>query len=703
MGVIPIGDVARTGSIITTKEQFIGVCNLLKSATIISFDFETDGLDFLTAKIAGIGLATDNGLSCYIPFEHPGVSTLHEDDIVYTLKKHFESDRTLLIGHNLKFDVQFLWNLGIDIGWKFDKHLMADTMIMAWLLNENRISFKLDGLLQDYFHIKPVEFNDLVEKGKVSIFDVDINALGSYCIKDVVGCLKLYELFKPQLEAERLTDVFWRVEMRMVKVLALMERRGVYIDIDLLEDYHKRIKRDLEELKKEILQLAGREFNMNSGDQLGKILFSKPPEGFGAPIQGYTPGGKKPRKDGTLAPPKPKTDANTIRALAIGNQPWSEFCNALLRYKDLAKIESTYLRGILELIRADGKLHGSFNQTGTVTGRLSASKPNLQNQKRDASWLDKYYPGETYKIEELYSCSLKGVTEIIMPDSLEEVQRIFSSHLVEEKEENDKRYFLVHRKIRDMYYNPHGCIIAVDYGQMEMRIMAHFSNDPGLQRAFKDGVDIHTWVASKAFKVPLEKVTKDQRSRAKAVGFGVIYGKTDYGYAKDWYGHESDFIIGYDDKGREVINEVYLKKTRVFIDSFFANFGGVKEYMEFMKNYCFKYGYIRTLTGRKRRLPGIYATNEWVKARAGRQAVNTKIQGSSGDYIKMAQIKLEEILEGTGIEQVIQVHDELIFTAPSLEVADEYAPVIQEVMENVVPLNVKIVAEPVITNTWGKA
>mgnify|MGYP001468169376 CR=1 FL=1 len=346
------------GSVVTTRAQMDKVCDMLESAKIMSFDFETGGLDFLTDKIAGLGIATDNGLRCYIPFEHSKIDTLCESDIVYALKGYFESEKILLIGHNLKFDVQFLWNLGIDVGRKFDNKLMADTVIMAWLLDENRISFKLDRLLRDYFHVNTTEFDQLVEDGKVSVFDVDINAISEYCIKDAVGCLKLYEIFKTQLETQRLADVFWRVEMRMVKVLALMERRGVYIDINLLGDYHKRIKKDLEGLRKEILQLAGKEFNMNSGDQLGKILFSKPPEGFGAPIQGYTPGGKKPRKDGTLAPPKPKTDANTIRALTIGNQPWSEFCNTLLRYKDLAKIESTYIRGLLELVRAEiGRAH----------------------------------------------------------------------------------------------------------------------------------------------------------------------------------------------------------------------------------------------------------------------------------------------------------------------------------------------------------
>lgn len=693
-------------NIVTTKEQLQELDKILLDAKIIAFDFETTGLDFLTDEILGLALATDTGLSCYIPFKHTGVECLKEEDIVEVVTPHFERDGVMLLAHNLKFDIQFLWNLGIDVGWKCDKKQATDTQVMSYLLNENRESHSLKFLAVEVLKINMTKYDTLTKNQR--FVDLDIEIASKYARLDAHSTLSLYHIFIDQIEKERLQDVLYEVEMPFLKVLALIERRGVHIDKKLAKMYSERINSELGELHKTLLKHAGRELNLNSGDQLAKLLYSPELEGgFGAPIFGWTKGGKKPKKDGTVAPPKPKTDAECIDRLAkIKNKPWTEFCEVLLRYKELAKIKSTYIDGLLELLRIDGKLHASFNQTVAVTGRLSCSAPNLQNQPTDPTWVDKFKPGQVIPVEQAYSLVAmdKGLEEVVIPNTLEEMKRLYPEHEVNLVEKEGKEpYFEVVHKIRDLYYNPHGILIVADYSQIEMRIMAHFSEDIKMLEAFEKKVDIHTWVSSHAYNVPYDQVSKEMRQRGKAVGFGTIYGKTTFGFATDWYGREPDFEVINTRKGRKEINSKYLDLAQDFLDDFFSAFPGIKQYMEKVVEYCRKYGFVKTLVGRKRRLPDIWNSVDYFRSRAERQAVNTKIQGSAADFIKMAQIKLERELEGTGVEQILQVHDELVFTAPSVEVAEIVRPIIKEVMENIIKLKVEITTDPLVIDRWGKA
>lgn len=682
--------------------------NKLETASIISFDFETTGLDFISDYVVGISLATDNDLCVYIPTHHDGIKTVDEDLLFLNLKKYFEADGKLIIAHNLKFDIQFLWNNGIDIGWKLDKGLAADTMILSWLLDENRECHKLKYLARTLLHYEMVDFSDLT-RGK-TFSNINPDDAVRYALLDAYAPLQLYYLFMPQIKEQKLEGLFWKLEMRYLKVLSKMERRGVYIDVELLDRYQKRIEDDLQQLEQQIYLEAGRPFNIKSGDQLGAILFAPLEKGgFGAPIQGWTKGGKKPRKDGTLAPKKPTTDADAIRTVGkIEGAPWTSFCKALLRYKALSKISSTYIIGLKALIRADGKIHCSFNQDGTVTGRISSSDPNLQNQPAGPTWVDRYTIGEAYTKDQLFSSVYTQDLPFVIPDDLIKMKELFYQHKVKKVDKDAKDvplaqpYFEVQRKIRDIYYNPYGVILVADYSQMEMRVMAHFSGDPGLLEAFEKGVDIHTWVASKAFKIPYDKVTKDLRSKAKSIGFGTIYGKTVHGFASDWYGHERDFFKGIDNRGNPKINPKYLNLAQGFLDDFFAAFQGVANYMDQVASLCYSYGYIKTMSGRRRRLPDIYAEKEWVAAKARRQAINTKIQGSSGDLIKLAQIHWEELTEGTGVEQVIQVHDEVVNYA-SRENADQYLAILKNTMESVYPLKVQIISEADMVTRWGHA
>lgn len=459
------------------------VFSYLERASILAFDFETTGLDFISDEIVGLSLATDNGLNVYLPFKHDGITTLNPDIIFPMLKPYFEKDGLMLLAHNMKFDIQFLWNQNIDIGSKLDKGQAADTLVMSALTDENREYHNLKYLGRTILKIDMTEFKDLTQYKKLKFYQVPIEQAVSYALKDTTVPLALYKIFIQQLEKERLLDYLFKIEMPFLKVLALMERRGVYVDHELLDLYEERINTEVTDLHHRILVLAGREFNLNSGDQLGEVLFSKD-NGFGAPIQGMTAGGKKPKKDGSFAPPKPTTDADAIEALSkIPNAPWTDFCLTLLRYKALAKIKSTYIMGIRKLLRADGKLHCSFNQTGTVTGRLSSSDPNLQNQPARETWVDIYFPGDSCADIELYSVELrkKSAKPLIIPDNFEEFKSWFPHHKVEKYEyveggnnsgyekyirEKHPRYkspfYVVKMKIRDFYYNPYGVLVVSD-------------------------------------------------------------------------------------------------------------------------------------------------------------------------------------------------------------------------------------------------
>lgn len=686
-------------------EIYLQTLSLLQQASIISFDFETTGLDFLIDDIVGISLATDNDVCVYIPFLHNGIKTFDQVAVMANLKEIFERDDVILIAHNIKFDIQFLWNYNIDISHKFKNYTVVDTMLMSWLLNENRDNHKLKFLARDILKVDTITFEDLTKGQK--FHTIDINSAVKYAMLDAKAPLMLYKIFKAQMEKEKLMDVFWRVEMRYARVLAKMERRGVDIDIELLNRYEERIDGELGELMTKLFLLAGREFNINSGDQLAEVLFSKL-RGFGAPIIAMTDGGKKPRKDGTFAPRKPKTDADVIDTLVLATgQPWVPFCETLKRYKELKKIDSTYIKGLRNLIRSDGKLHCSFNHTGTVTGRISASEPNLQNQPANPTWVDKYYVGKSYSVKELWLGNDITIDDLTIPEDIKLMQKLFRCHYVKSGEDDTGRYFEVQRKIRDIYYNPNGSLVVSDYSQMEMRVMAHFSQDKHLMQAFIEGkVDIHTWVASKAFRVPIEEVSKDMRKKAKAVGFGTIFGKTVAGFAIDWYSKENDFWTTNLKSGRAEPAQKYLNKAQKFLDDFFAAFDGLAGYIEHVHNFCYKYGYIKTMTGRKRRLPGIYSTKYFEVSRAKRQAVNSKIQGSAGDFIKIAQINIEDRLEEHPefqATQILQVHDELVIKVDAPEYAADVLNLVKETMETAVKLSVPIIAEAACAYRWGHA
>lgn len=693
-------------STILTEEKLADYCKKLGEAKVIGFDYETkeigdNGHIPMTAEeVYGISIASDNGIKCYIPFRHNGVKCLDKDLIISYIYPVLNDKNIMIVAHNIVYEILMSWVLGMDLSWKLDSELATCTQNMSFYDNENRKNHKLSHVSKSILKVEVQDFGDLTED--TSYINLPVEVASKYAIVDSIATILLYYYFYPKLEKQKLLAPFYKVEMPYTMVLAYKKWEGIDVNTDLLDLYEERLDEEITELKTKLLELAGREVNFNSPKQLGDLFFAPEPEGFGQKVISYTPTGN------------PQTSKDVIEFLSNSpNEECAEFCRIFLRYRKLTKVQGTYVRGLKDLIYPDKRVRGNFNQTVAVTGRLSSSAPNLQNQPTGSIWEDKYYIGENYTIEELKSLGFKDNKEqdgsfiVVISDDLEDLQEMFPYHYIQTKDEDtgeelvdeNGRYILVHRKVRDLYYNRDGNLLVADYSQMELRIMAHFSNDENLLAAFKEGKDIHRWVAALSLGIDENDVTGGQRSDAKAVGFGTIYGKTPYGFTKDWYSDKEDLIIGYDPTGSPLLNENYIRESEEYIKKFFRAFPGVKEYIEKCEQQCFQNGYVRTLIGRKRRLPGIYSSKLSHKNKAKRQAVNTKIQGSAGDYIKMAQILLFREFHHKGIKQRIQVHDEIIASIP-YDMEEEVGRV-KEVMENVVPLNVPIETEPMVVKSWG--
>ncbi len=684
--------------LVLTLDELKETAKRMDDNEIHSLDFETTGLDITKDEVVGLSIALPDGFNKYIPFIHEGLKCLSGLKIMEIIQRPIVESDSIIIAHNWKFDIQFFWNFGVKPDWKFKDRKAFCTQIAHYLLNENTYRHKLKAIAPKILGVEMKEFGEVAKEGR--FYKADLGEALDYALKDTRVLIPLYNKFLPQLKKEKLDDVFWKMEMPYCRVLAKKERRGIDVDKKLLEDYKWRMKKELPVLESEIHEEAGCKVNPRSPQQLVEVLFSK--NGFEAPVQQKTDTGN------------PSTNKESLKQLENINGPWVEFVKALRKYKKIQKVNSTYVEGQYDLIKESGKVHTNFNQTVTVTGRLSSSNPNLQNQPANPIWEDKYYIGRRYDSKNLFSADTGDKKSVIIPDDIKGIRELFPKHNLKENEkeggykfEDDKgKYIIVKIHLRDIYFNPNGILIVVDYSQVEMRIMTHFSKDEKMMEAIRNGEDIHTWVASNAYKVPMNEVTKDMRRRAKSVGFGTIYGKTPYGFAQDWYGGEPDFLVTKIIRGtpKQVINQKYINRANEFLEErFFGKFPGIKEYMEDIERYCRKYGYIRTLFGRKRRLPWIWSEDEWQQRRAKRQGVNAKIQGSAGGLIKLAQIKLEDFLEDKPITQVLQVHDEVVFYSPDIETTEKYLPEIKGIMENVVKLRVPITVDVDIVERWGFA
>jgi DNA polymerase-1 len=500
------------------------------------------------------------------------------------------------VGQNIKYDWTVLKRYGIDL-----RGILGDTMIASYLLNPTKHNHNLGEIAQEYLDRSVTNYKEVVGSGiKAVTFDqIELEKARDYSCEDADVTLQLFHLLFLKLKEEGFKDLFDQVEMPLVMVLAKMEMNGVKIDLDLLQEYSKEIETQLQQKIDRIYALAGEVFNINSSQQLGKILFDK----LKLPVVKKT-------KTGT------STDVEVLTKLSLQHDLPLE----ILGYRNLTKLKSTYIDALPKLVHPKtGRVHTSYNQTVTATGRLSSSDPNLQN----------------------------------IPIRGEEGSRIRQAFIPEKG----------------------WSMVSADYSQIELRLLAHFSQDETLIKAFQDDEDIHTRTASEIFGVPMEKVTPPMRREAKVINFGIVYGMSPYGLSQQL--------------GTEP------KIAQAYIDEYFKKYSGVQTYIEKSLEDARQKGYVMTLLHRRRYLPDIHSTTAAVRQASERMAINTPLQGTAADIIKVAMIRIQNRIEELGLstKMTMQVHDELVFEIPEEELQKTLLMIqndMETVMELSVPLKVSI-------------
>ena len=590
---------ARDYRLITNQNEFLVLIENLKKATTFSIDLETTSPYPMWADLVGISLSYAPHQAFYIAMGHRQTETNEQLPLTWVidqLKPILEDREGKKVGQNVKYDWTVLKRYGISM-----QGILGDTMIASYLLNPTKHHHNLGEIAQEHLNRSVTNYKEVVGSGtKAVTFDqIGLEKARDYSCEDADVTLQLSHLLFPKLKEGGFMDLFDQVEMPLVMVLAKMEMNGVKIDLDLLQDYSKEIETQLQQKMDRIYGLAGEVFNINSSQQLGKILFEK----LKLPVVKKT-------KTGT------STDVEVLTKLSLHHELPLE----ILGYRNLTKLKSTYIDALPKLVHPKtGRVHTSYNQTVTATGRLSSSDPNLQN----------------------------------IPVRAEEGNRIRQAFIPEKG----------------------WSIVSADYSQIELRLLAHLSQDETLIKAFQNDEDIHARTASEIFGVPLEKVTLPMRREAKVINFGIVYGMSPYGLAQQL--------------GTEP------KMAQAYIEEYFKKYSGVQTYIEKSLEEARQKGYVMTLLHRRRYLPDIHSPTAAIRQASERMAINTPLQGTAADIIKVAMIRIQNRIEELGLftKMTMQVHDELVFEIPEEEL-QRTLPMIQNememVMELAVPLKVSI-------------
>ena len=597
--------------IILDKSSFENWLATLNNSKAFAFDTETTSIDYMKAELVGLSFAVEAGKAAYVPLTHDyegAPEQLDLDWVLAQLKPLLESDSIKKIGQNLKYDANVLSHYDIQL-----QGVDFDTMIESYCYNSVATRHNMDALALKYLDYKTVHFEDIAGKGakQLTFNQIDIDKAGHYAAEDADITLRLHQAIFPALEQlpEQLS-VYRDIEMPLMPVLAKMEQTGVLIDSHILDQQSQTIGQRLDELEIEAHNLAGKSFNLGSPKQLQQILF----EELKIPVIKKTPKGA------------PSTAEEVLQELAL-DYPLPKI---ILENRGLSKLKSTYTDKLpLMVSNKSGRVHTSYHQAVTATGRLSSTDPNLQN----------------------------------IPIRSEQG-----------------------RKIRQAFIAPKDHkIVAIDYSQIELRIMAHLSNDKGLVTAFSEGKDIHRATAAEIFAVELDEVTSDQRRSAKAINFGLIYGMSAFGLAKQL------------NIGRHQAQE--------YQDKYFQRYPGVLTYMEDTRQTASEQGYVETLYGRRLFLPDINAKNGMRKKAAERAAINAPMQGTAADIIKKAMLAVSQWLTEKNddrIKMTMQVHDELIFEIHQ-DILEETTAKLVELMNNAVELSVPLIAEFGVGDNWDEA
>lgn len=606
----------NTGAVIQDADALAQLAEKLNRAERIAFDVESTSTDPMQAELVGISLSTSADEGFYIPLAHQvEINDPPQLDIklvIDALRPALTNPNIPKIGHNLKYDFLMLSRAGLAC-----HPLSFDTMIAEWLCDPASRALGLKNLAWTRLHIEMTPIADLIGKGRnqITMDQVPISSAAPYAIADARVCLMLLPLLEAELKEKNLLGLFNELEMPLVPILAGMEHTGILLDTAFLADFSKKLTTRLIALEQQIHSLAGHPFNINSTQQLSRVLFEelglKPPDRTRKTASGHY-----------------STAAGVLEEL-IGQHA---IIDPILKQRELSKIKSTYADSLPEAVNPlTGRVHTSFRQTGTVTGRLASANPNLQNIP-------------------------------IRSDIGREIRRAFIAA-------------------------PGYTLLAVDYSQVELRVVAHMANDKAMISAFRNDADIHAATASAISGVPIDEIDTNLRRQAKAVNFGLIYGMSAFGLSRS--------------------TDLTLAEAENFVKRYFEQFPGVKQYLEDVRINVRRLGYVETLLGRRRYFPQLLPTStaisEAYRNRALREAINAPVQGTAADILKLAMLKLPTVLQQSklGARILLQVHDELVLECPQ-ETLHEVAGLVQQVMQDAYPLVVPLKTDVKSGPNWAE-
>ncbi|MEG1188115.1 MAG: DNA polymerase I [Bacteroidales bacterium] len=601
--LVSLKEVPHKYHLVEKQEDITNLINTLKSSKLWAFDTETTGLDPISAELVGMSFAYNENEAFYVPVPEDRTEA---EKLVAQFKEAFEDEAILKIGQNIKYDYIMLKRYGVEV-----KGKMFDTMLAHYLIQPEQ-RHGMDYLAEVYLKYQTIHIEELIGKGKgqLSMRQVALPAICEYACEDADVTLKLKNILEKELQKEGFEHLFYEIEMPLVKVLAEIEMAGVKIDKAALKETSVILTKKMQEIEQQVFEAAGMEFNVGSPKAVGEVLFDHLKLDEKA----------KKTKTGQYSTSEDVLEKLTDKHPVVG---------LILEHRGLKKLLSTYVDSLPTLIdKHTGKIHTSFNQAVTATGRLSSSNPNLQN----------------------------------IPIRTD-----------------------VGRELRRAFIADEGCLFfSADYSQIELRLIAELSGDENMIEAFLSGADIHAATAAKIYKIPIEEVTRDMRSKAKTANFGIIYGISTFGLA----------------------NRLNIPRgeAKELIDGYFASYPAIKEYMDKSIEKAKQSGYVETLFGRKRMLPDINSRNSVVRSYAERNAINAPIQGSAADIIKIAMINIDRRFreEGVKAKMILQVHDELNFNVPENE-KEKVQKIVIEEMENAYKMRVPLIAECGFGKNWLEA
>jgi DNA polymerase-1 len=594
---------------VTTEEELSSLVSEVSQAPRIAVDVETTSTDAMKADLVGISLAAEPGRGFYVPVGHLLAYGSHGQLplalVAERLRTVFDDAQVAKIAHNAKYDLTVLKRHGMEV-----RGLNFDTMIAAYLLEPSRRGFGLKDLAWSKLGLEMRPITDLIGQGRdqITMAQVSIDDAAAYAAADADATLRLVDVLEAELRRREQWDLFRDVEMPLVRVLMDMEMTGVALDVDELKQISRAMHERIVELEEEIQGIAGHRFNISSTQQLGEVLF----EELGLPMKART-----------------KTGYSTRASVLEELRSEHLIIELILEHRQLTKLKSTYVDSLPLLVnRETGRVHTSYNQTGTVTGRISSSDPNLQN----------------------------------IPVRTELGRQVRSAFVAQEG----------------------GLLLGADYSQVELRILAHISQDPNLLSAFARGEDIHASTASAVLEVPIGDVTPDMRRLAKTINFGIIYGMGEYGLAQR--------------------TDLSVEEARKFIDNYFARYEKVGQYIERTKKEARDNGYVSTVLGRRRYFPELQTesvAHTGIKRAAEREAINMPIQGSAADILKIAMVQLHSALRERRLDarMILQVHDELVLEVPREELKP-VARLVRELMENAWKLDAPLKVDEKTGRNW---